>query len=402
MSALARLAARAAGPEPVVIGLMAGTSADGIDAVVARVGDAAPGSSSGLSVSTLAARTERYPDALRERVLSARLATAEEIARLDLELGELLAHAAQAVLAAAGLGAESVVAIGSHGQTVAHLPGAGVLGPHGRRGAATLQIGSAAVIAERTGVPVVSDFRSRDVAAGGEGAPLVPYVDWLLLRLPEGARLAQNLGGVGNVTLVTPAAEDVRAFDTGPANGPIDAAVALLSGGRLRCDEGGEAATRGTVVHEEVERFLAHPWFRTPPPRSLSRDVFAEPFVEAFIARREDLSGDDVIATLSEFVARSIVDSYREHLPSGERALPLRDVLVSGGGVHNAFLMRRLAQLLDPVPVRSSAEVGLDPDDKEALAFAVLATETLRGRAANLPGVTGAAGRRVLGSITLP
>ncbi len=400
MTALTRLAERALRAELTVIGLMAGTSADGIDAVVARVGTTALDQSPAIAV--LASHAQPYPDALRERVLSARLSPAEEIARLDSELGVCFAHAARAAIDAAGIAIDAVDAIGSHGQTVAHVPGGGIVGPRGRRGAATLQIGSAAVIAEQTGLPVVHDFRARDVAAGGEGAPLVPYVDWLLLRLDDGVRLAQNLGGVGNVTLVTPAASDVRAFDTGPANGPIDAAVALLSGGRLRCDEGGEAAARGVVARDEVERLLAHPWFRTKPPRSLSRDIFAEPFVERFIARREDLSGDDVIATLTEFVARSIVTAYDEHLPRNEQARPLRDVIVSGGGVHNAYLMRRLAELLAPVPVRSSTSVGIDPDDKEALAFAVLAAQTLRGRCANLPQVTGAAGPRVLGSLTLP
>jgi len=385
-------------PELTVVGLMAGTSADGIDAVVVRIEGAGPG----LRVSTLASAVEPYSDALRERVLGARSACAEDLAVLDAELGDRFACAASSVLESAGLHTDAVDAIGSHGQTVAHVPGRGATGPHGRLGAATLQIGSAALIAERTGLPVVSDFRARDVAAGGEGAPLVPYVDWLLLRIDDGLRLAQNLGGVGNVTLVTPRAEDVQAFDTGPANGPIDAAVALLSGGRLRRDEGGEAASRGAVAQDEVERLLADPWFRTPPPRSLSRDVFAESFVERFVARREDLEGDDVIATLTEFVARSVAAAYREHLSLEEAEFPLTDVVVSGGGVHNAFLMRRLSALLDPTPVRSSAEVGIDPDEKEAVAFAVLAAETLRGRCGNLPRVTGAAGPRLLGSITLP
>jgi anhydro-N-acetylmuramic acid kinase len=386
----------AASPSLIVLGLMAGTSADGVDAAAVRVTGTGPG----LTVETLAGTTLLYRDELRTRVLGARDARAEEIAALDLELGARFADAANAVLAAGALAVADVAAIGSHGQTIAHVPGAGVAGRGARRGAATLQIGSAALIAERTGIAVVSDFRSRDVAAGGEGAPLVPYVDWLLLRPDEGVRLAQNLGGVGNVTMVTPEAGDVVAFDTGPANGPLDAAAALLSGGRLRHDEGGEAAARGTPDQAEVEALLRHPWFDTPPPRSLSRDVFAEDFVERFLARREDLSADDALATLTEFVARSVAAALRDHLPSGPGLSGVRDVVVSGGGVHNLQLMRRLAELLSPVPVRSTESVGIDPDEKEAVAFAVLAAETLRGRASSLPQVTGAAGPRVLGSLT--
>ncbi len=396
MTPLRRLADVARRPTLRVVGLMAGTSADGVDAALAHVTDGRDG----LAVDVRAALTVPYEPALRARVLEAHRGSAAEAARLDAELGEVFADAVLAVLAHAGAARDDVDLVGSHGQTLLHAPGQGPVRAAGRRGAVTLQVARPATIAERTGLPVVADFRARDCAAGGEGAPLVPYVDWLVLRDPRHARLALNLGGIANVTLVTPDVSDVRAFDAGPANGPLDAAAALLLDGAA-CDRDGAAAARGRVAADEVARLLADPWFRTPPPRSLSRETWAEPFVRAFVARRPDLGADDVLATLSEFVAAAVAGAVREHLPAGAAAR-LADVVVSGGGVRNAHVMRRLAAHFAPVPVRSSAELGHAPDAREAVAFAVLAAEWLRGRATNLPAVTGADGPRLLGTLTLP
>jgi anhydro-N-acetylmuramic acid kinase len=377
------------------IGLLSGTSADGIDAAVVRVRRRV----TDVAAELLGGGTSPFDEPLRERVLAAGGARADEIARLHALLGARFGEAAVEAVAAAGLRAEEIDVIGSHGQTVAHLPGAG--GGGARAGAATLQIGCPARIVERTGRPVVSDLRARDTAAGGEGAPLVPHVDWLLLRPAAGARLVQNLGGVGNVTLVTQDAGDVRAFDTGPGNGPLDAAARRLLG--APCDRDGAAAARGRVVADEVERGLAHPWFHTPPPRSLARETFGDDLVSGLIARRPGLAPEDVLATLTELVARSLVAAYRDHLGVSAHAPgDVLDVVVSGGGVHNVTLMRRLAALLDPMPVRSSADLGFDPDLREAVAFAVLACEAVWGRPSNVPAVTGASGSRVLGSFTLP
>jgi anhydro-N-acetylmuramic acid kinase len=304
------------------------------------------------------------------------------------EIGEMFAKAALGVIASAGLEPSAVDLVGSHGQTIFHLP------RKGRASAATLQIGEPCVIAERTGIPVVADFRQRDAAAGGEGAPLVPWVDWLLLRPRRGARLAQNLGGVGNVSVVTPRAENVFAFDTGPANAPIDFAASLATGGRLSFDRDGRLAAAGRADESEVRRLLRHPYFRRKPPKSLDRDTFGAEIVRDLIRRRPDLAGEDLVATMTEFVARSVVDSWRRHVPGG-----FDDVVVSGGGVRNPALMRRIGELARPVPVRSSAEVGIDPDAKEAVAFAVLANETISGRPGNLPRVTGARRPVVLGKL---
>jgi anhydro-N-acetylmuramic acid kinase len=381
VNAFARIARK---KSRLVVGLMSGTSADGIDAALVRI----RGGGRATRVETLAALTVPFAKDVRAAIHGLATGRAADVARWNMTLGEMFADAALAVVARAKRSPRDVDLIGSHGQTIVHLPRA-------RGGsAATLQIGEPCVIAERTGIPVVADFRARDVAAGGEGAPLVPLVDWILLRPTRGARLAQNLGGVGNVTLVTPRARDVVAFDTGPANAPIDAAVALATNGRRRFDEGGRLAASGRVAEDEVARMLRDPWFRRPPPKSLDRDAFGATLVADLVRRRPDLAGADLVATMTEFVARTVADAYRRHLPARARIV---DVVVSGGGVHNPVLMRRLRELLAPTPVRSSAELGIDPDAKEAVAFAVLANESVAGRAGSLPRVTGARRGVVLG-----
>lgn len=377
---LDRLVAARARPSRVIVGLMSGTSADGIDACVVRV----HGAGRATRVETLAACTEPYPADVREAVLGLRDATATDVCRWNVALGERFAAAALAVLARAGLTPRDADLVGSHGQTIVHLPRE-----------ATLQIGEPCVIAERTGLPVVADFRPRDVAAGGEGAPLVPWADWLTMRPASGSRLVQNLGGVANVTLVTQDPDGVVAFDTGPANGPIDAAAALATGGAARYDAGGRLAAAGRADASIVAEALADPWFSKAPPKSASRETWGEPWVRSVAARRPDLSGADLVATMTELVARSISDAYARHLAGSGAA----DVVVSGGGVHNPVLLGRLRELLAPLPVRSSADLGIDPDAREAVAFAVLANETLAGNPGNLPRATGASRPVVLGKI---
>lgn len=386
----ARLDAARAKSTRLVVGLISGTSADGIDSVLVQIS----GSGRSTAVTTLAFQTISYPDDVRATVLALRDLSATDVCRWNMRLGERFADAALAVIARAGRAPADVDLIGSHGQTIVHLPrAAGVP-------AATLQIGEPCVIAERTGVPVVADFRPRDIAAGGEGAPLVPWVDWLTLRPASGARLVQNLGGVANVTLVTQDPDDVIAFDTGPANGPIDAAVSLVTDGAQHFDAGGRIAAAGRVDAALVADLLRDPWFDRVPPKSASRETWGEPFVAALAQRRPDLRGADLVATLTEFVARSVVDAWHRHAPAGAgRGAP--DVVVSGGGVHNPALMGRIRELAAPLVVRSSADLGLDPDAREALAFAVLANETVCGGTGNLPSVTGASRRVPLGKIVL-
>jgi anhydro-N-acetylmuramic acid kinase len=252
------------------------------------------------------------------------------------------------------------------------------------------------VIAERTGLPVVADFRPRDVAAGGEGAPLVPLVDWLLFRAPGRARVCLNLGGIANVTVLAERVDAVRAFDVGPANMPLDLVVAAWTAGAETFDADGRRAASGRVDAGLLAELLAHPFVTQAPPKSTGREAFGREFVAPLLARFAGREAD-LLATLTRFVAEAVAGNLRRFGPGR-----LDEVLVSGGGARNpAPLMGALRSALAPAAVRSLAEVGMDPDAKEAVAFAILANETLFGRPGNLPGATGAAGPRVLGKIVV-
>jgi anhydro-N-acetylmuramic acid kinase len=251
------------------------------------------------------------------------------------------------------------------------------------------------VIAERTGLPVVADFRPRDVAAGGEGAPLVPLVDWLLFRVPGRARGLLNIGGIANVTVVGDRLEETYAFDLGPGNMPLDSVVTAWTAGAETFDRDGRRAASGRLDAALVRELLAHPFFAIPPPKSTGRETFGVAFVGPLLRRFAGREAD-LVRTLTRFVAEGIAGGIRRH---GRRRV--EEVVVSGGGAANRTLMADLREILAPVTVRSLAELGMDPDAKEAVAFAVLANETLFGRAGNLPAATGAAGPRVLGKIVL-
>jgi anhydro-N-acetylmuramic acid kinase len=360
-----------------VLGLNSGTSADGVDAALVEI----EGEGERPRARVAAFAHTPYPEGLGARVRAAASASAAELALLDVEVGEAFAEAAAALLARAGLSPDLV---GSHGQTVFHLP---------RR--ATLQIGQAAVLAERLGAPVVSDFRTRDVAAGGEGAPLVPLADWLLFAPETGHRALQNLGGIANLTLVSAEREATRAFDTGPGNMPLDGAARATSG--LPCDRGGALATSGRVDEALVEELLGHPFFERPPPRSTGRELFGDEWLAPLLPRFEGRAAD-LLATLTRFVAESIAGAYRRFVWPETGPLP---VYVSGGGAANPALLAELVRALAPSVVTTTAVLGVDPAAKEAVAFALLAHETLFGRAGNLPSATGARGPRILGKLTI-
>ncbi|HYJ81086.1 MAG TPA: anhydro-N-acetylmuramic acid kinase, partial [Longimicrobiaceae bacterium] len=337
-----------------------------------------------------------YPEERRAAIHAAIVAgTAETLCGVHAELGEWLAEAVLRLCAEAGVAPEDLAAVGSHGQTVWHRP------PAAERRGATLQLGDAATVAERTGCAVVSDFRARDVAAGGHGAPLVPWVERLLFAAEGRARALQNIGGIGNVTRVPARGSDepLLAFDTGPGNALIDAAVELATGGRLTYDRDGRLAVQGTVDQTLLAELLRHPYLAVEPPKSTGREEFGRPFVERLVeAMRPEGDRDwlDLVATLTELTARSIADAYgRWVIPRG-----IGEVVVSGGGARNPALMARLGELLAPLPVRDGSALGMDPDAKEAVAFALLAWAHLHGIPANAPDATGAAGPRVLGSLT--
>jgi len=348
---------------------MSGTSLDGIDVAIVEV--------LGRRVETVGFQTTAYPEALRAAILAA--SGAEEISRLSFRLGELYARAVLRAVRKFG----AVELIGCHGQTVYHEGGKN-----------TLQIGEAAVTAERTGVPVVSNFRARDIAAGGQGAPLVPFVDYLLFRHARRTRVALNIGGIANITVIPPGArpEDVTAFDTGPGNMVIDALARDLSKGKMNCDRGGKIAESGAVNRALLDSLMADGYYRRNPPKSAGREQYGADFV----ARMKESGAPlrDLIATATVLTAATVAMAVRPLAGDGA------DLIVSGGGAHNPQIMGHLAAFLPEVAMATSADYGVDVDAKEAIAFAVLAHETWRGRPSNLPSATGARRAVVLGDIT--
>jgi anhydro-N-acetylmuramic acid kinase len=368
------------------VGLMSGTSMDGVDAALVEL----TYGPDGVHARPLAFETTPYPSDLADSLHRVASMTVDELARLNFAVGDVFAEAACKVIARGGAEPSVVDVIGSHGQTVSHQPRS--LGGSG----ATMQIGESAVIAERTGIVTVADFRVNDVAAGGDGAPLVPYVDWLLLGGTERTLAAHNIGGISNVTVVTERLDDTWAFDTGPGNMPIDHAVRLETVGEHTYDRDGEMAARGDVSPALLDELMRTPYFDLAPPKSTGAAEFGATFVNEIRERYSGLSPEDFVATMTAFTARGIADAYERYVYPRSK---IDEIVLSGGGVHNPVLRRHLDELLAPVPVTTSAKYGLDPDAKEAVAFAVLAVETMQLRPANVPQATGAARRVILGKI---
>ena len=375
----------------VYVGVMSGTSLDGISAAVVRFPDrlGAPGAKGDQRASLLAFRVTAYNDEQHARLRQALSGgTAEEYCRLAFDLGGWLAEAVIGVIADAGVAREEVRAVGSHGQSIWHEP------LH-----STWQLGEAAVIAERTGIDVVSDFRVRDVAAGGHGAPLVSMADALIFS-GDTWRALQNIGGIGNVTVVPPngAIDGVRAFDTGPGASVIDRVVRSLRPD-LPYDVDGRLAAAGRPIDKLVTELLAAPYFASPPPKSTGPELFDAGYVQTLIDRARSLhrsaTTEDIVATATALTARSIADAYRRFLPE-----PITEVLVSGGGARNPTLVGMIRELIAPVRVRRFEEEFFDGEAKEAVAFALLAYLHVNGRAGNVPRATGARGPRILGKLT--
>jgi len=382
----------------ILIGLMSGTSADGVDAALVEI------TGSGRRTRARLRHFLCLPHhaALREAILrqcDPKTSSAQDLCALNFALGERFAVAARNVAKAAGVPLKDVDAIASHGQTVWHQPTPYSIA--GTRATGTLQIGEPAVIAARTGCRVVSNFRTADMAVGGQGAPLIPYADWALLTSGREARAVQNIGGIANVTYLPRAAapEEVVAFDIGPGNMVIDGLVRALTGGKQTCDAGGAWAARGQISTRFLDALLAHPYYRLPIPKTTGRETFGERYVAEMLryARRRKIAAEDVLATATAAVAESIARAYRDHLAPRGGA---QTVIVGGGGTHNATLMRMLAERLAPARVTTHAEFGIPDDAKEAIAFALLGYATLRGRPANLPNVTGAQRPAILGQVT--
>ena len=358
------------------LGLMSGTSLDGIDAVLAEITPS--------KTHLVAHYYLPYPKDLRLQLLNLHSAQNNEIHLAALaaqQLAHRYAESVQALLVQAGKNKTDIRAIGCHGQTLRHRPEAGY----------TLQIGNAALLTELTGITVVADFRSRDIAAGGQGAPLVPAFHAQVLRHPTLHRVIVNIGGVANITDLPPAGP-VRGWDTGPGNMLMDAWIHQHEGASY--DKSGAWAARGKMNAVLLDKLLNHDFLNLPPPKSAGREQFNLDYLQTLLSGLHDPIGPvDVQATLLEFTAQSLCDAIKKECAG------VQEVYVCGGGVHNDALMQRIAALLAPVTVRSTGTAGIDPDWMEALAFAWLARQTMHGLTSNLPEATGARGARILGAI---
>jgi anhydro-N-acetylmuramic acid kinase len=343
--------------------MISGTSVDGIDVAVVDIED---------TIQVVAANTVPYPAEVREAILS--VSSAANISRLNFLLGELFAEALQKT----GVPLETIELIGSHGQTIFHE--GQPVDYLGRKIASTMQIGEAAVIAERTGIETIADFRTADMAAGGNGAPLVPFLDHQLFKHPDRARVALNIGGIANITVIPAGAkpEQVIAFDTGPGNMVMDALAPPF-------DRDGEGARAGRVNEELLEKLLGDPYYHRPPPKSCGREQYGAEFLQS--------TGID-LATATELTVRTIAMAIKQYPETA-------DVITSGGGAHNRYMMERLRAALRP-RLTTSAEFGVDVDAKEAILFAVLAYQTSQGRAGNIPSATGARKPAILGKVSHP
>ncbi|MBE7463512.1 MAG: anhydro-N-acetylmuramic acid kinase [Planctomycetes bacterium] len=391
-------------PDPMlVVGLISGTSCDGVDAALCEITGSGRGS---LRIKLIAFVTEPYSARMQDRILAVSRGEAqtEDVCRLNFRVGSTFARAAAAVIEKAGMQPQDVHLVGSHGQTVAHLPprmDPGILatGVTERIGS-TLQIGEPAMIAEQLGVPVVFNFRARDMAAGGQGAPLVPYVDYLLLTHDERARLAVNIGGISNFTFLPPNGnpEDVLAFDTGPGNMLIDAMIQLMTVGKQLYDKDGALAAQGQVDGYILSHLLKHPFLQRKPPKSTGREEFGVKYARELYewGIKRSVRPTDILRTVTDFTAISLHLAYVNWIKSKHA---VGEIVLSGGGALNPVLMARLRHEFGSVAIHLSDDYGMPVKAKEAMAFALLAREAIQGRPGNLPSATGADGPRVLGQV---
>ncbi|MGH7801427.1 MAG: anhydro-N-acetylmuramic acid kinase [Thermodesulfobacteriota bacterium] len=378
--------------ERLVVGLMSGTSMDGVDAALVRIN----GHGLNTKIELIHFICMTYESSLvesLENIISK--GPTRQISELNFLVGETFAKAALAVIKEAELSTSDIDLIGSHGQTIYHNP------PSSKKGvASTTQIGELDVIAERTGITTIGDFRTRDVAAGGEGAPLVPYVDYLLFHKSGKVSIAQNIGGIANATVVTEGIDNVIAFDTGPGNILMDNLVSLATNGEKRFDQDGILASQGSVDKALLEKLLSNPFFTKFPPKSTGVEVFGKKkALELYsLVRENKISFTDMLATLLELTVETIAASYERFIfPKCK----VNDVILSGGGSRNPVLAERLIKRVEDVEFSTSDDYGIPVEAKEAVAFAVLANELISGNCTNLPTVTGASRHVPLGKIVL-
>ncbi|GGG02476.1 anhydro-N-acetylmuramic acid kinase [Paenibacillus abyssi] len=387
-----------------LVGLMSGTSVDGIDAAVIKLSPM-PEKEHGVEIELLAFENTPFPMQVRNSIFELfdrANATIDKVGAMNMWLGELYAQATLSVIGKCGLEPSQIFAVGSHGQTIYHAPKENIMDGYNLH--CTVQIGDGAVIANRTAIPCVSDFRVADMAMGGQGAPLVPFTEYLLFNHPEKTLLLQNIGGIGNVTVLPANAspEQVFAFDTGPGNMIIDGLVAQLYG-PMTMDDGGGIAASGQVIDELLKWMQQDEYYTMPLPKSTGRERFGQQYVAQIIEWMEanNWKAEDVIATATHLTAWSIVDSYERYIAPQYQA---QQLLVGGGGSYNKTLLRDLQQLFVPykVQVLTQEDIGGNSDAKEAVAFAVLAYYTMKRLPNNIQLVTGASQPVVMGKISWP
>ena len=385
-----------------VIGLMSGTSVDGIDAAIVEI----TGHGLETTVNSIAFATFPFPPDVPQRILALchpDTGRVDDICEMNFYIGHLFAEAVKHILQKSGMHASDIDLIGSHGQTIHHLPRDPNTDFNDSRYPSTLQIGEPAVIAHETGIPTIADFRVADMAAGGQGAPLVSYPDYLLFRDTTKTMGLLNIGGIANLT-VLPANgsfDSVSAADTGPGNMCVDAVVNELTGGRERYDKAGQRAAQGTPYRPLIDEWLKHPFFQLIPPKTTGREMFGYTLAMECLAacRKHGLSDNDCIATLTELTVQTVALYISQFVPEKNS---IDTLYVSGGGVHNQTIMQRLSDVLANTTVEPVDNSGISADAKEAIAFAILANESLHGQAGNLPSATGASTRKVLGKFVCP
>lgn len=378
--------------ERLAVGLMSGTSMDGVDAALVKI----KGCALETKVEVINFVCIPYEPSLRQILEDVGAGgSTRQVSELNFLVGEAFAHAALNVIRKAGFSVADIDLIGSHGQTIYHNP------PSSKKSVpSTAQIGELDVIAERTGITTIGDFRTRDIAAGGEGAPLVPYVDYILFYESGKVSIAQNIGGIANATVVTEGIDDVIAYDTGPGNMLMDKVVSLASNGKEKYDRDGKLASQGLVNKRLLEKLLSLPHFDQLPPKSTGAELFGKEKAQELynLVTQKNISLTDLMATLLELTVESIALSYERVIFPKWKVV---EVILSGGGARNPVLVERLKRRLSYVKFSTSDDYGIPIDAKEAVAFAILANELVSGNSANLPSVTGAKRRVPLGKIVL-
>lgn len=382
----------------LAIGLMSGTSLDGVDAALVEI----EGSGVDANVALKHAVSVAYKRDVRELLLDicdVRKATVERICQLDAYVAIHFAHVVETLLDEAAVRREDVSFISSHGQTIYHIPERTGDAPWDI--SATLQIGDISYLSELTGLPVVGDFRPADMAAGGQGAPLVSYVDYILFTHQENNRVAQNIGGIGNVTFLRARGgeEDVISFDTGPGNMVVDAMIRKITHGKESFDQDGSFAKTGTVDRVLLEELMEHPYVTTSYPKTTGREDFGEHFVEKVWAKSKKMgiSHADLVATVTDFTAKTIAESYRS-IEEREQ-VQLDEAIISGGGAYNSYLLERIQAYAPHIHVMISTEIGIHADQKEAIAFVMLGKASILGQHNTLPSATGATRPVIMGKI---